>query len=219
LVRGVRMENDRFVLDGYPDGAVAHGIDGVLATEFRRLAVFRSELKIVGEWLSRIPVKFPLNSGDQVLFEALADAAIIAFSRCFDSSHPLKPLKAKRIFTIEQRDQLDRLRAVRNKLVAHDEHLTTGVFNLIVKSKELKAIEAVSMILSAPFLALPELRLLRTLSERALAWVDAEHENMAGQIVKAFDAWPLEQRGASLPFSIKFEERDQFGSANPRVAK
>jgi hypothetical protein len=218
VVAGVRFENGQFILDGYPEGATVHGIEGPIPKEFRRLAVFRSEL--LSGWLSRIPRNLDVNSEERSVFEGLADAALIGFCRCFDSDHPLKPLKSKLIFSPEQRDQLDRLKAVRNKLVGHDEQLTTGVYSLIVRSKEQTAIEAVSLLLTVPFVGLAELVVLRGLSEHAFAWVRTETERIATQIVRDFDALPLEQRKAAPPFTINTEQRDLFAPKRPpRVTK
>src|SRR5208283_3235571 len=119
MVQGVRLENGKLVLDGYPDGATVHGVESPEAKELRRLAVFLGELQRVERWLGLIPNDPPQDTSDQTfIFLGLADAALLGFCRCFDLDHPLKPLKKKKIFSLEQRDQLERLRNVRNKLVA-----------------------------------------------------------------------------------------------------
>jgi hypothetical protein len=146
MVQGIRMENGGFVLDGYPDGATVHGVEGPAAQELRRLAVFMADLQCVVRWLSLIPGDLPQEPSDQTFaYVALADAALLAFCRCFDVTHALKPLKKKKMLSLEQRDQLKRLENIRNKLVAHDEQPFKGVFSLLVRSRDLTAIEAVSL--------------------------------------------------------------------------
>ena len=220
VIRGVRLENEKLLLDGYPDGASVHGVEGPNARELRRFSVFMAELEKVVHWLKLIPVDMAQISMDQSLvFEGLADAALLAFCRCFDSDHPLRPLKQKRMLSLAQRDQLERIRAVRNKLVAHDNQLFNGVFSVIVRSQEYAAIEAVSLNLLTPFVALSELNDLRSLSVEVLNWVKNEHERVATEIVRTYDAWPLAERVAAPPFKINIESKDHFAPKTKRTAK
>lgn len=215
VVRGIRMENGSIVLDGYPEGATVHGIDSPEANELRRLAVFMGELQIVERWLSLIPSDAPQDASDQAFaFAGLADAALLAFCRCFDLDHALKPLK-KKMLSLEQRDELERLRNVPNKLIAHDEQLFNGV-SLIVRSTDLTAIEAVSLNLLTPFVVLPELKALRTLSQFVLDWVKQEHWRVASEIVQAFDVMPAVYRAAAPPFRINIQPKDHFAPKTER---
>ncbi len=176
MLQGIRMENGNFVLDGYPEGATVHGIEGPAAKELRRLAVFRGELQSVVRWLSLIPGDVPQDASNQAFaFVGLADAALLGFCRCFDLDHALKPLKKKKMLSLDQRDELERLQNIRNKLVAHDNQLFNGVFSLIVRSTDLTAIEAVSINLVTPFVVHSELKALRTLSQFVLDWLKQEH--------------------------------------------
>ena len=218
MVQAVRFENGKLVLDGYPAGATVHGIESPEARELRRLAVFMGELQMVERWLNLIPTDISPDNSDQMFTSVgLADAALIGFCRCFDVGHPLKPLKQKRIFSLEQRDQLDRLKGVRNKLVAHDEQLSNGVFSLIVRSQELTAIEAVSLNLITQFGAMQELNDLRALGQCALNWVKQEHWNIASKIVQGFDAMPAAYRAAAPPFTINVEPKDHFAPKSERA--
>ncbi|WOJ89675.1 hypothetical protein RZS28_18135 [Methylocapsa polymorpha] len=204
------------VLDGYPDGATVHGIDSPEAKELRRLAVFMGELQIVERWLSLIPSDAPQDTSDQTfVFAGLADAALLAFCRCFDLNHALRPLK-KKMLSLEQRDELERLQSIRNKLVAHDDQLFNGVFSLIVRSADLTAIEAVSLNLLTPFVALPELKALRALTQFVLEWVKQEHWRVASEIVQAFDAMPAAYRAAAPPFTINVQSKDHFAPKKER---
>jgi hypothetical protein len=211
LVQGIRMENGQMLLDGYPDGAVVHGIEGPNAKELRRLSVFEAELHKVVGWLKLIPVDLAqINMDESLVFEGLADAALLAFCRCFDSDHPLRPLRQKGMLSLAQRDQLERIRAVRNKLVAHDEQLFNGTFSLIVRSRDFAAIEAVSLNLLTPFVALSELNDLRSLSGVVQNWVKNEHERVATEIVRTYDASPLAERVGAPPCTINVESKDHF---------
>lgn len=220
LVGGIRVENGQFLLDGYPEGAAVHGIEGEDAKELRRLAVFMTDIRRVKEWLDIIPIDPAAITNEQGrIFEGLADAALIAFCRCFDLDHPLKPLKPKRVFSIEQRDQLDRVRAVRNKVVAHDARLFGGIFSLIVRSRDFQAIEAVSMHMGASFVAFAELRDLRSLNKVAFDWITAEHEAVATRIVRNYNASPIGDRISAPPFTINVETKDHFAPKKSRAGK
>ncbi len=211
MVQAVRLEDGKLILDGYPEGATVHGIDSPEAKELRRLAVFLGELQRVERWLSLIPNDPPKDASDQTfVFTGLADAALLGFCRCFDLDHPLKPLKKKKMLSPEQRDQLERLRNVRNKPVAHDNQLSNGVFSFIVRSKELTAIEAVSVNFVTPFAVHAELETLRALNQFVLSWVKQEHWNVASKIVQGFDAMPVACRAAAPPFTINVQPKDHF---------
>jgi hypothetical protein len=211
VLQGIRFENGNILVDGYPEGATVHGIGGPLAEELRRLSAFRGELQAAARWLALIPNDAPTSPSDQAhIFVGLTDAALLAFCRCFDFDRPLKPLKLKGMLSAEQRDQLERLRAVRNRLIAHDTQVSNGLISLIVMSREKTAIKAVSLSLDIPFLFLPELSILRTLSEFVLDWVKREHGRVATETVRAFNAMPLADRAAAPPFTIKVEGKDHF---------
>jgi hypothetical protein len=213
LIRGVRLENGHLMLDGYPVGATAHPMDSPDARDFRRLAAFGFELQEVVYWLDFIPSGAPNES--HRTFAALADAALIGFCRCFDPAHPLNPLK-QNMLSLEQRDQLERLRKVRNKLVAHNERLSDLTLSLIVRSKELTAIEVVALDLSVPFICLPEMEMLRNLSRYVLDWVATEREKIASKIVQEFNALPALYRAAAPPVTINIESKDHYA---PRVER
>lgn len=215
-MEGVKMENGQIVLDGYPEGTTFHGLTTPLAESLKRLSVFMGELQQVEHWLRLIPEGDPTTGDPAAISAGLADAALIGFCRCFDLNHPLKPLKPKRVFSPEQRDQLDRLKNVRNKLVAHDEQLTHGVFTLIARSRDLTAVEAVSLSLQAPFSVLPDLARLRVLQQIALEWVRQEHWRVATEIVQAFDALPMIDRALAPHFSINVNEKDVYA---PKVKR
>jgi hypothetical protein len=213
LVQRVRFEDGYFVPEDYPEGTTVHGIDGSGAKELRRLFVFAEELHDVVRWLALIPSDLKVDPTDQTLvFTGLAEAALIAFCRCFDSKskHPFIQLKPKDIFSPEQRAQLKRIKTIRNKLVAHDERLYKSVFSLIILSKERTAIEAKSAHLHVRFLFLPDLNNLRTLSQVVLDWVEKEFRRVEAEIVRYTNAKPLSERAAYPPFPITTEERDFF---------
>jgi len=217
VVSGVRMENGQMLLDGYPNGAAVHGIEGQNATELRRLSVFMADLHKVVDWLKLIPVDPAQIRADKgLVFEGLADAALLAFCRCFDVDHPLRPLRQKGMLSPAQRGQLERIRAVRNKLVAHDDQLFNGTCSLIVRSKDFAAIEAVSLNLLAPFVVHSELNDLRSLSGVVQNWVKNEHERVATEIVRAYDASPLAERIKAPPFKINVELKDHFAPRKNR---
>ena len=133
-LRSFRFENGQFHLEGYPEGATIHGIDGTHADELKRLLLFRGELELVLRWLS---IVFAQTSNapqcGEELAAALCDASLVAFIRCFEYKHPLKPLKPRKLFEASDRDNFERLRVIRNKKVAHDNLLTTGTFALLVQ--------------------------------------------------------------------------------------
>jgi hypothetical protein len=127
------------------------------------------------------------------------------------------PLKQKNMLSLEQRDQLERVRSARNKLIAHDEQLYKSVFSLIFLSKEKIAIDAKAVNLDVPFLFLNgELSILRTLSHFVLDWVEKQYERVASEIVQSINATPLADRAAAPPFTFTVEAKDHFA---PKVTR
>lgn len=203
MIGKLRVEGGQIILDGYPDGSTVHGIEGIAADELRRLAIFKFELRLVQRLLTKISQSASgTTQEDSDLTIGLSDAALLAFCRCFDFDHPLKPLKSKRIFSPQQRDAFDRLKNIRNWKVGHDKQLTNGTYSLLVLDKKGAAIEAVSLSLQVPFSGMQELEELRTLSQIAMAWVEQEYERVAAQIVRTHNASPALERPAHAGFSI-----------------
>lgn len=216
MVRGLRLEGGQLLLEGYPAGASVHGINLPGALELKRIAVFLGELQVVERWLSLIPTSAPDDTSDETfVYLGLADAALMGLCRCFDSDHPLKPLKRK-FLSLSQRDDLERLQNIRNKLVAHNEQLGNGVFSLIIRAPDLTAIEAVSLNLFTPFAALAEIEKLRALSRFVLDWVRQEHGRIASEIVEAFNALPAIVRAVAPPFTIDVVSKDHFAPKSQR---
>ena len=211
MVSSIRVSEGRIDLAGYPPGSRLHGWSGPGGKELGRLASFMGELELAQRWLNEIPPEIDPNS-EALVSRALADAALLAFCRCFDFEHPLKPLKPKKVFSPEQRPKLERLRRVRNRSVAHDDQLSTGTFSLVANGPDYNAIEAVSLKLSAPFLSHGvELPALRELNAAALAWVRKEHWRVASEIVSAFNALPLSERMSAPDFTLNIEPKDHYG--------
>ncbi len=210
MVSGITINNGSLEIHGYPLGSSIHSVATPDAEELNRLTIFRSELKRVEYWLAKIEERAIPDLEDSDINHALADAALLAFSRCFDFDHPLKPLRAKEIFKGDGRKQVERLRNVRHKLVAHAEQVVGGVFTLIVQSPEKQAIETLSLNISIPFHALGELECLRQLNIQALNWVSAKHEGLATNIVKWFNGLPLEIRSSAPDFVLKSQSSDPF---------
>ncbi len=219
MVMGMSLEGSQLTLEGYAEGTTFHGVDSLEAHELKRLVVFRSYLEQVGSWLRLMSSDAELQGDTGQVVSALADAALVAFFKCFDREHKLKPLKAEEVFTPAQRDQLGRLRTIRNKLVAHDENPLNGLFTLVARSVDMRILETVSISLNVPFAALPELQALRDLHKIALQWVAVEHERVASIIVHGCNAMPLEERAAAPPFSIKTKIEDVYGQTSQRVPK
>jgi hypothetical protein len=51
MLRGMRVEDGQFKLDGYPEGTTVRGLVSPQATELCRLMLFRTDLGRVIEWL------------------------------------------------------------------------------------------------------------------------------------------------------------------------
>jgi len=213
MYRQIRQDGNVLSLDGYPDGAAVHGIAGPLPDEIKRLMVFAADLRKALEWLTNQPVpgegKLP-----EAIAEAMDEAALLAFCRCFESTAGvrLRPLKAKKIFNADQRASFDRLRTIRNKVVAHDEQLTGALVPLMVKSKEFHALDALCIYLTAPFSAFTERANLLELVQIAHDWVEAECNRIFDRITTEFDALPLEVRAADVRITLTPEAVDVFGS-------
>jgi hypothetical protein len=212
LLSGFRLEDGQIKLDGYPEGASVRGIGGPKAQELCRVALFRSDLVKTGEWLGLADVE-----GQESPFqEALYVAALIKFCSCFEGTSGLraKPLKQKKVFSSDDRKVLERLRQIRNKLVAHDEHLYPGEFPFIILDCEAAAIEAVTLTLSAPFSAMSDVHELRRLAKIAIDWVSTEYESTAAEIVAEINALPASERRRLRDTTPEF--RIEIGSAEDR---
>jgi hypothetical protein len=192
LLRGMRIEDGRIYLDGYPEGASVCGIGGQKAQELCRLVMFRGDLTAVLECLKAADA---LELQHQIR-ESLCDAALVRFCSCFEGTSGLraKPLKQKKMFVSQDRKTLEKLRQIRNKLVAHNDHLYPGEFPLIVIDTDATAIEAVALKLDAPFSVMSEVGDLRRFAEIALGWVMAEFEATASAVVSDFNALPISER-------------------------
>jgi hypothetical protein len=189
---GIRFENGKFLLDGYPEGASVRGLGIPKAQELSRLHVFKSDLDNVCEWIS-LAKNFDPPDPKQ---EALYVAALIRFRACFEGTSGLrqKPLKQKDMFNSTDRACLERLRLIRNQMVAHDEHLYPGEYPLVVLDKNATAIEAVSFMIKVPFSGMSDVQDLERLAEIARKWIDAAYEEMATEIVAEINALTAEER-------------------------
>ncbi|WP_156964519.1 hypothetical protein [Methylocapsa aurea] len=205
---GIRFENGSIVLDGYPADATVHGVDGKLSNELKRLSVFGADLLRALNWLDLATKSNSPNPTE----EALDESALLAFCRCFESTngHRLKPLKSKQVFNPDQRAKFERLKLIRNRVVAHDEQLFGGVFVLVVRSVGLTALDVLSLNLSTSFTDFPEKGFLRELVGVACHWVELERTRVMNELKKEFDAKPVEFRAAAPPFKITPIPADPF---------
>lgn len=208
----MRIEDGQFKLDGYPEGSVVRGIAGPKPLELCRLVVFRGDLTNVCEWLMAANAE----GVPPTIHEALCAAALVKFCSCFEGTSGLraKPLKRKNIFAPADRAIVERLRQIRNKLVAHNENLYPGEFPLIVLDSDANAIEAVALKLEAPFSVMPEVADLSRLSAIALGWVAAEFEAIATEVVAGINAIPISERrllrDTTPEFTLNILSEDRF---------
>lgn len=188
----IRFENSKIVLDGYPEGASVRGLGIPKAQELSRLHVFASDLRNVCEW---IYLAKNLDPSDPKT-EALYIAALIKFRACFEGTSGLrrKPLKQKDIFNTADRACLERLRLIRNQMVAHDDHLYPGEYPLVVLDKNATAIEAVSFMIKAPFSGMSDIQDLERLAETAKKWIEAAYEETAREIIAEINTFSNEER-------------------------
>ena len=191
-LNGIRFENGKFLLDGYPEGTSVRGLGIPKAQELSRLHIFKSDLDRVCEWISQAKNIDPTDPKH----EALYIAALIKFRACFEGTSGLrqKPLKQKDIFNSADRACLERLRLIRNQIVAHDEHLYPGEYPLIVLDKDAQAIEAVSFMIKVPFSGMSEVQDLERLAHISKEWLNNAYEETASEIVAEINAIPTEER-------------------------
>ena len=215
LVSGARLVDGQFKLDGYPEGSSVRGLNAELpdVRELLRLFLFRSDLTDVVRWLEAAKAQ----ELTQDTREALCTAALVRFCCCFEGTSGLrtKPLKQKKVFAGDDRKILERLRQIRNKLVAHDEHLYPGEFPLIVLDAAATAIEAVVFGLRVPFSGMQEADELKRLAETAFGWIVAEFEVVASKVVADINALPAgtrrEMRDTMTDFTINIAHpEDRF---------
>lgn len=189
---GIRLENGKLFLDGYPEGSSVRGLGIPKAQELSRLHIFKSDLANVCEWISQAKDIDPSDPKH----EALYIAALIKFKACFEGTSGLrqKPLKQKDIFNSTDRACFERLRIIRNKMVAHDEHLYPGEYPMIVLDKNAKAIEAVSFMIKLPFSGMSDAQDLERLAYISIEWLNKAYEETASEIVSEINDIPSEER-------------------------
>jgi hypothetical protein len=130
----------------------------------------------------------------------------VKFFCCFEGTKGLRqqPLKIKRVFCAEDRRAFDRLKLIRNKIVAHDEHLYPGEYAFLVTDRDASAIEAVILKVATPFSGLEDADHLQRLAAIARDWVAAEFETVATEIVTTFNAQPAEDRRSIIASTPEF---------------
>lgn len=215
MLAGFSVKDGRIELNGYPEGTTVRGLALPQARELCRLMLFRNDLTLVTDWLhfaGGLDAQNPLR-------EALCSAALVRFCCCFDGTSGLRsmPLKQKKIFKGEDRRALERLFIIRNKAVAHNEHLYPGEFPLIVLDAAGTAIEAVVLTLDAPFSAMSEVDDLKRLARGTLEWVTAEFEAVAKEIVNSINSIPEDERRLLRDSTPEF--KIEFGASEDRFVR
>ncbi len=188
----IRFENSKILLDGYPEGASVRGLGIPKAQELSRLHLFASDLRSACEWISLAKNLDPSDPRT----EALYIAALIKFRSCFEGTFGLrqKPLEKQDIFNDADQVCLERLRLIRNQMVAHDDHLYPGEYPLVVLDKNATAIEAVSFMIKAPFSGMSDVQDLERLAQIAKKWIEAIYEETRREIVAEINALSNEER-------------------------
>lgn len=223
MAKKIRLVDDQLVLhdDEWPLGATAHSIVGPDAEGFRRMVVFGTDLVSARDWLNALS-QAGVEQAPTHIDQALYEAALVGFCRCFDSTAGLRarPLNPRRIFSPEQRQQFETMRTMRNRVVAHDEQLASATIAMVIKNAHHVAIEAVATNLSVSFSGFSDSRFLRPLIDTALGWVEHERDRLARVIVDAFNALPLEVRAAAPAFTFQIVQgQSPIGSSFPSKPK
>jgi hypothetical protein len=213
VVQEIRAENGSLVLHGYPEGATVHGIEGPGVATAHRIHGWTTERSPLAQAHSQR--RFGGNFRSSFHICRLGWRGIVSILPLLRFGSPFKAFEKESAFSRSERPTWTAQE--RQKLVAHDDQGANGVFSLIVRSRDLTAIEAVSLSLPTPFVVLPELKTLRSLSQFVFDWVKKEHGRVAGEIVQAFDMMPAYDRAAAPPFGIKVETKDYFAPKNERA--
>ena len=192
MQKNIRVENGRIILDDYPEGSSVRGLAVPKATELSRLHVFKSDMDDVCGWIS---LAKGLKQSDPAR-EALYIAALIKFRACFEGTSGLrqKPLRQKLLFDKTDYACFERLLIIRNKMVAHDEHLYPGEYPLIILDQNAEAIEAASLMIKIPFAGMEIINDLERLAQIAKGWINSAYEEVAREIVTEINALPVGER-------------------------
>jgi len=200
------IDNETTKLQASQDAALVP-INGTLAEELSRLYIYQTDINDACNWLESAK---KLQDSDHNK-EAFYIAALIKYRTCFEGSLGLrkKPLPTK-IFNQDDRKIHERLRKIRNKIVAHDDHLYPGEIPLIVINNNGLAMDAICFRVTVPFNAMKEAEGLGRLALLTKEWVDIECKKIAKKIVDEINAMPQEQRHQirkqASQFTIKFTE-------------
>jgi hypothetical protein len=192
MQRSIRVESGKIILDDYPEGASARGLAIPKATELSRLHVFKSDIDDVCRWIS---LAKGLAQSDPAR-EALYIAALIKFRACFEGASGLrqKPLRQKLLFNKTDRACFEQLLNIRNRMVAHDEHLYPGEYPLIIFGQNAEVIEAASLMIKIPFAGMEIVDDLERLAQIAKEWMNSAYEEIAREIVAEINAIPIRER-------------------------
>ena len=208
MIGRFRMEGTNWIFDGYPEGSSIvmlqpaassqrrkgeHRANGSQEVrEFIRLVLYKGDLEQIISWCG-----VALN--EQLEFnvrEAAATAAVVRFVTCFEATGGwrAKPLKARLFFETKQRAQFERIKVIRNRMVAHDDALYTQPFGFLAIGSDALAIEALCVDMAAPLFAMEELSGLASLAGVTLAWVGAAVDKAAAVLVDEFNSLEEEDR-------------------------
>jgi len=192
MQKNIRVDNGRIILDGYPEGSSVRGLAIPKATELCRLHVFKNDMDNVCRWIS---LAKGLGRTDPAK-EALYISALIKFRACFDGTSGLrqKPLRQKLLFNKEDKACFEQLLLIRNRMIAHDEHLYPGEYPLIILDQNTTAIEAVALIIKIPFAGMEIIDDLERLAQIAKKWIDSAYESVAREIVTEINAISIKER-------------------------
>lgn len=168
------------------------------------------ELSQISDWIRKADSESETQVG-----QAFAIASVVKFCSCFEGSKGIrsKPLSSKKIFNAEQRALFSRLLVIRNKMAAHDDQLFPMHMPLIILDREAHALDAIAFMGYLSLWDMPELKMLRGLTEVTQNWVRIAFDSAAENLKAAVNAMDQAERNAvkaAGPPTINIRSEDRL---------
>jgi len=191
----VTQTGNAFQIEGFPDAVKVLRIIGPKGRQLADLALHKDDLEFALQYLEALN---HTPAEHYVLREALWQAAIVRYIKCFGQSKSRFKLHAKVIYNghpgaLEAYKFFDSLR---NKHLAHDENSYTQCHPGAVLNKKGMAHKIAKVVcFSAEGITLGQenWQNLHQLASLARAWVNAKFDELCNALISEFEAKPYEE--------------------------
>jgi hypothetical protein len=221
----IRMVEDKFHIDGFPDSVKAISISGLLPNRSRELSSMPAHrLDLV---FAKACLDF-LKSGQDippVLRDALWRSAIVHYCKCFGKSGSRRVLPYTKILPVmadaeaQPREIHKHFIALRNRHVVHDDNAWLQILTGAIIAAPGKGYH-IEMIVSTSFqgqtLEQENFGNLYLLIEHALSWVGSRFDELSEEITAELEKVPRETLLAQPDMKYRAPEAHDVDSPRPQ---